>query len=86
MALNGGMAIEPGTQLQVITASGQTVTVRALGHPEQGRDFPVVWVCTEAEYDQARLAGREPDGLPWPLHSVAEPAGSPSARPEVACR
>ena len=73
MALNGRMAIEPGTQLRVTTASGQTVTVRAIGLPEQGRDFPVVWVCTEEEYERAALAGAEPDGLPWPLHAVAEP-------------
>lgn len=70
------MAIERGTHLIVTTASGSEVSMRALGPAGPGRDFPVVWVCTETEFDLAGSEGREPDGLPWPLNAlrVAEPA------------
>lgn len=44
--------------------------MRAIGVPVRGRDFPVVWVCTEEEYEQALAAGEEPSGLPWPLDAV----------------
>jgi hypothetical protein len=35
-----------------------------------GRDFPVVWVCTEAEWQRANSEGREPQGIPWPAEDV----------------
>ncbi len=44
--------------------------MRALGRPIQGRDFPVVWVCTDNEWERANAAGDDPDGLPWPLDAV----------------
>jgi len=64
------MSIRAGTVLEATTASGDTVRVRALRAPERGRDFPVVWVATETEYERAKALGREPDGLPWPLDAV----------------
>lgn len=45
--------------------------MRALHGPEQGRDFEVVWVTTEAEYEQAQQAGEEPDGIPWPADALS---------------
>jgi len=42
----------------------------ALGPRSQGRDFPVVWVCTEAEMTDAQREGREPHGLPWPADAL----------------
>jgi hypothetical protein len=64
------MDIARGTLLQVETASGDLVAMRALGAPQQGRDFRVVWVCTEAEFSRAEQAGDEPRGLPWPYSAV----------------
>lgn len=66
------MAINSGTVLEARTAGGDLVRMRALGAPTQGRDFQVVWVCTEDEWDRAKRAGDEPDGLPWPLDAIKE--------------
>ena len=65
------MAITSGTHLNVTTASGDQMPMRALGAPTQGRDFPIVWVCTEADYEAA-LAGDESVRIPWPLDAIAE--------------
>jgi len=66
------MAIEQGTVVEVTTASGERVRMRALGRPQRGRDFPVLWVCTEDEYALASETDHEADGLPWPLDAVSE--------------
>lgn len=67
------MVITRGNPLEVRTASGAIVRMRALGEPSRGRDFPVVWVCTPEEYESATDEDREPDGLPWPLDAVVLP-------------
>jgi hypothetical protein len=59
-----GDMIERGRTVGVTTATGEKVVMRALGGPTRGRDFVVVWVSTEDEYQAALLEGREPDGLP----------------------
>jgi hypothetical protein len=64
------MEISEGTLLAVDTATGEQATMRALGPPTQGRDFVVVWVCTEHEFIRARKAAEEPKGIPWPYHAV----------------
>ena len=46
--------------------------MRATGSPTRGRDFPVVWVCTEQEYEQAQVSGQPVAGMPWPLDAVKE--------------
>lgn len=66
------MAIRVGDRVEVTTADGEQVVMRALGGPMQGRDFPVVWVCTEDEYMRAERDKDEPDGLPWPLNALRE--------------
>lgn len=71
------MAIEAGVLVEVVTASGKTARMRALGAPMQGRDFPVVWVCTEGEYEQAG-PDDEVGGIPWPLDAVHEVAPQPA--------
>ena len=64
------MTIERGTPVEVTTAAGNLVRMIALGPRSQGRDFPVVWVCTEAEMTDAQREGREPHGLPWPADAL----------------
>jgi hypothetical protein len=62
--------IEFGTPLSATTASGAKVMMRAIGTPEPGRDFPVVWVSTEEEFERAVREGDQPDALPWPLKAI----------------
>lgn len=64
------MDIEAGTVLEVVTASGERVRMRALDQPRQGHDFRVVWVCTEQEFKRARQTGERPRGIPWPYHAL----------------
>jgi hypothetical protein len=66
------MAIGVGDRVEVTTADSERLVMRAIGAPEQGRDFPVLWVCTEEEYERANREGDEPDGLPWPLNALRE--------------
>lgn len=61
------MDIQAGTLLECETADGSHAVMRALGPPEQGRDFRVVWVCTPEEYDRS---GTKPEGVPWPYSAV----------------
>lgn len=67
------MAINAGDHIRARTAAGTTVQLRAVGSPMRGRDFPVVWVCTEDEWNRSQATGVEPDSLPWPLDAVLEP-------------
>jgi hypothetical protein len=73
---DGHMTIQRGTAVDVRTATGAHVRMRAMSAPVRGRDFPVVWVCTDEEYQSALNGGQEPDGIPWPLDAVQvlEPA------------
>jgi hypothetical protein len=61
------MDIQAGTMLECETADGSPAVMRALGPPEQGRDFRVVWVCTPEEYSPS---GVQPEGVPWPYSAV----------------
>ncbi|HEY5844907.1 MAG TPA: hypothetical protein VIU87_26215 [Mycobacterium sp.] len=64
--------IQRGDILDATTAGGTVVQMRALDRPVRGRDFPVVWVCTEDEWVRSNAAGDEADGIPWPLDAVKE--------------
>lgn len=66
------MAITRGDAIRATTASGIQVNMRALGEPERGHSFEVLWVATEDEWDRAQRDGDEPDGLPWPTSAVEE--------------
>lgn len=67
------MAIDVGSIVEARTASGELVSMRAMGAPTRGRDFPVLWVCTQEEWERAQASGTAPDGLPWPLDAVKVP-------------
>ena len=49
--------------------------MRALGGPVMGRDFMVVWVCTEQAW-AAQVKRNDDDdltaGIPWPVEDVYE--------------
>lgn len=61
------MDIEPGMRVEVTTASGERVVMRALSSETDGRDMRIVWVCTEQEFEQA---GADAYRLPWPADAV----------------
>lgn len=63
------MAITKGTVVEVRTATGEFVKMRALGSPTLGRDFLVVWVCSEENYS---AEGDVPRALPWPAKAVMQ--------------
>lgn len=63
-------AIERGDQVRATTAGGTTVIMRALAAPRAGRDFEVLWVATEEEWNRSQAEGDEPDGLPWPTSAI----------------
>jgi hypothetical protein len=65
--------IQPGDLVTARTADGQFRRRRAITGVVDGLDFPVVWVCSPAEWDTAQAEGRQPEGLPWPAEDV-EPA------------
>ena len=81
-----GIAV--GSRVEAVTASGATVLMRATSPPVRGRDFPVVWLCTEEEWAATPHQHlREPWGVPWPLRHLRQiepnanniaPVGCPS--------
>jgi hypothetical protein len=62
--------IKGGDLVTAIDAEGEELPRRALGGPEQGGNFEVIWVCREEEWHAAQREGRYPDGVPWPAEDV----------------
>lgn len=65
------MEIQPGDRVSARNAFGEQNERVALTTVIEGEDFPVVWVCSEAEWEGARIEGREPEGAPWPAEDVS---------------
>lgn len=70
------MEIERGDYLLARTARGERVPRRAVTGVEPGDTFPVVWVCSEEEYESANRRGVEPDAVPWPANAVEKVEGA----------
>ena len=70
------MNIQPGARVSARTAFNEVVFMVAVSGPQAGLAFPVVWVCSQDEFDRATTAGDEPDAIAWPLDAVEvmEPA------------
>ncbi|HEX6872667.1 MAG TPA: hypothetical protein VF163_16340 [Micromonosporaceae bacterium] len=62
--------IGAGTPVNVTTASGEQVRMIATSGLTRGRDFPVVWVTTPDDFENARRTGADMDPLPWPASDV----------------
>ena len=62
--------IEPGSRVLARSAFDELLERRAVTGVQPGHDFPVVWVCSEEEWQAARAEDREPQGLPWPAEDV----------------
>lgn len=63
-------AIEPGTIVSALTATGDPVTRRAVSGVVDGLDFPVVWITPEDEWTASQRDGRPANALPWPAEDV----------------
>jgi hypothetical protein len=72
------MTIQPGNRVLVRTAFDELVQRRALSGVEAGVDFPVVWVCTEEEWNAAENGGPAAEGDPWPAEDVSLAEGVPA--------
>ena len=62
--------ILPSSKVLVRSAYEELLPRRALTGVVMGRDFQVVWVCSEAEWEAAQAERREPEGVPWPAEDV----------------
>lgn len=62
--------IEPGAKVLTVGADGRERQLRALTGVTAGGDFPVVWACSEREWEAAQSEGRDPSGIPWPVDDV----------------
>ncbi len=61
--------IRPGEHVAARTATNEWVTFRAVTGVEKGTDFQVVWVCSEADWEDARN-GDHRVRIPWPADEV----------------
>ncbi|HEX9774228.1 MAG TPA: hypothetical protein VGB83_01420 [Actinomycetota bacterium] len=69
--------IAPGEIVVAINAFGERHPRRALtGIESEGHDFPVVWLCSEEEWQDALREGRDPEGIPWPAEDVSLDEGA----------
>lgn len=67
----GKTQIAQGEVVMALDAFGERHPRRALSGVEvQGHDFPIVWICSEDEWERALAEGREPEGIPWPAEDV----------------
>jgi len=62
--------IKPGSRVLARSAFDELLERRAVTGVQPGYDFPVVWVCSEEEWQGAQSEGREPEGLAWPADDV----------------
>ncbi len=62
--------IEPGMAVLARTAFGDELPKIATSGVVYGRDFHVVWVSREADWQEATARGEEPIADPWPAEDV----------------
>lgn len=62
--------IRPGATVEVVTALGEKVRMKALSEVVRGKDFLIVYVCDESAWAEREPAGREIEGIPWPAEDV----------------
>jgi hypothetical protein len=67
--LTTAIRVQRGDRVLVRSAFNEWLERRALSEEMQGKDFPVIWVCTEAEWQHA-AGGHDVDRVPWPADEV----------------
>lgn len=70
MTIMDTKVIQRGDRVLARDAFGKENERRAITPIVAGQDFPVVWICGEAEWTEASLEGREPVGIPFPAEDV----------------
>lgn len=70
MATTAPSPVIPGAQVVAVDISGRELERRAITGVVPGHAFPVVWVCSEDEWETAQAEGREPEGFAWPAEDV----------------
>jgi hypothetical protein len=79
-------SITSGSRVVAIDVAGRRLGRRAVTGIVQGHEFPVIWVCSEAEWQSAQIDGRDPDAVPWPAEDVITDAESEDDPNAVAYR
>lgn len=62
--------IRPGASVEVVTALGERVRMKALSEVVRGKDFLIVYVCDESTWAERESADPEIEGIPWPAEDV----------------
>lgn len=62
--------IKPGDHVRVRTTDGQWLPRRAVSGVQMGKEFYVVLVARDEEWQAANNAGEKPEGFPWPADAV----------------
>lgn len=62
--------IDVGMRVRVRDSLGRAHTKIAVSAPTQGLDGEIVRACRPEEWEEARVAGREPVSVPWPAEDV----------------
>lgn len=62
-------SFRPG-DLITVSVAGRTRRLRVVPPEVAAGAFPVVWACSEIEWEAAEAEGRRPEGMAWPLSYV----------------
>jgi hypothetical protein len=77
------LAIHEGQKILARTSGDRLLTRRAASGIVQGDDFPVVWICREEEWQEAKREDRMPTSIPWPATAVSPlPTDGPTEPPQ----
>jgi hypothetical protein len=64
--------INRGDRIIARSLHGEPLQRRATSGAVDGKDFRVVWICREEEWEAALSEGRDPRAVPWPADEVDE--------------
>ena len=62
--------IHSGQRVLARTSADRLLPRRATTEVVAGQDFPIIWVCTEEEWELARREHRPPAAVAWPANAV----------------
>lgn len=59
-----------GDVVKLTGEAGTTVIMRVCEPPEMHAEKPVVWLCSEQEWDDMNRTGFAAPALPWPVEAI----------------
>jgi hypothetical protein len=71
-------SVEKGDRVVARSLHGEPLNRRAVSGEVAGRDFQVVWICRDEEWEAAEREGRDPRAVPWPAEDVSLSTASPA--------